>query len=128
MKISCSISIGELLDKVSILQIKKEKISNPEKQVHLTKELEELMTLSDSLAADHQEWIKKLYLVNLNLWEIEDLIRIKEKKKEFDDEFIELARSVYETNDMRFQIKNSVNDIFDSDIKEQKSYEEYTLR
>ena len=116
------ISVGELIDKITILEIKKEKIKDNDKLKKVEKELEELNKLN---TFDIHEEYKELKNINLKLWEIEDDIRIKERKKEFDDEFIELARSVYKTNDQRFNIKNIINIKLKSSINEVKSYEEF---
>jgi prophage tail gpP-like protein len=115
------ISIGELYDKFSILQIKKEKIVENEKKRFINKEIEYLQPYIDKFNLDFtiQEKIKH---INETLWEIEDKIRIKEKYQLFDDEFILLARMVYKTNDERHKIKCLINSIFDSEIKEMKSY------
>jgi len=115
------ISIGELYDKFSILQIKKEKIVEIGKKKFINKEIEYLQPYIDKFNLDFtiQEKIKN---INETLWEIEDKIRIKEQKQLFDDEFILLARMVYKTNDERHKIKSLINSIFDSEIKEIKSY------
>lgn len=120
---SCNvkISIGELYDKFSILQIKKEKINDTDKLTYINKEIENLNPLIDNFKLDHQI-LKHLIIVNQKLWEIEDKIRIKERMSEFDNEFIQLARSVYITNDERYTIKKQIDNIFNSEIKEIKSY------
>ena len=121
------ISIGELIDKYTILQIKSEKI----KDISKLKNIEiESKLLSDALQSKNyflifSKEIVELQSINEKLWIIEDSIREKEKKKEFDDEFIQLARSVYITNDIRFDIKNKINKISDSAIVEEKSYSKY---
>ena len=115
------ISIGELYDKLSILQIKKEKIKDIDKLSFINKEIEYLQPYIDkfSLELTIQKQMKN---INEKLWDIEDKIRIKETKQEFDAEFILLARMVYKTNDERHKIKNLINSIFNSEIKEIKSY------
>lgn len=124
MNIRCVISVGELLDKVSILVIKKEKISDKNKLAQVEKELKALDKEARQLA--HSEyWIDKIKLVNLTLWDIEDKIRMKERDGKYDDEFIELARAVYVTNDKRFEIKTEINKFYCSALVEQKSYERY---
>ena len=121
------ISIGELIDKYTILQIKSEKI----KDISKLKNIEiESKLLSDAIQSKNyflifSKEIVELQSINEKLWIIEDSIREKEKKKEFDDEFIQLARSVYITNDIRFDIKNKINKISDSAIVEEKSYSKY---
>ena len=116
------VSNGELIDKLTILEIKKEKISNDEKLIKINKEFNELIKLFDT---NFQYEYNELKKINLELWNIEDNIRVKEKNNEFDNEFIELARSVYKTNDKRFSIKNKINIKSKSEINEVKSYEKY---
>lgn len=126
MQIKIPISAGEYIDKLSILLIKKEKIKNSLKLKNIKKEIDLLLSESSVFRAqDLNMWTDKIKSVNLILWEIEDQIRIKEKNKEFDKEFIELARKVYYTNDERFAVKNEINTFFDSTIFEEKSYEDY---
>lgn len=120
---SCKINIsfGELYDKYSILQIKKEKINNTEKLTHINKEIECLTPLiNDSFLDDNI--FKELKKINQTLWDIEDNIRVKETKNEFDGEFILLARCVYKTNDQRYVVKSKIDGIFNSKIREIKSY------
>jgi asparagine synthetase A len=125
MKIETPISVGELFDKLTILDIKLAKISNPSllNYVKKEKELLEKLFVNFSHLKDLRD---DLYAVNLDLWGVEDSIRIKEKNLEFDAYFIELARSVYRLNDARFEIKNKINNILDSEIREVKSYESYS--
>ena len=124
MKISAS--IGEVVDKATILAIKVEKFTDSQKLANAKKELEVLLqSLSEiQLTPDSSEFgaLKK---VNLKLWDIEDQIRIKEQKKEFDAKFIELARSVYFNNDDRANIKREINLKFQSDLIEEKQYVSY---
>ena len=124
MKINVEISAGELIDKISILEIKSEKIKDPIKLLYINKEKKLLLQEANKLCADIN-WLLKIKEVNLKLWEIEDNIRAKERSKEFDQEFIRLARLVYFTNDERFKIKNEINSHYNSDIAEQKYYEKY---
>jgi hypothetical protein len=124
MNLYCEISAGELIDKISILEIKSEKIKDQIKLEHINKEKYILLKESEKLNL-YQKWLEKIKEVNLKLWKIEDSIREKERKKEFDQEFIELARSVYFINDQRFNIKNEINSFYRSNIIEQKSYEKY---
>lgn len=129
MIINIPASIGEVVDKLTILEIKKQKISEKEKLDIIHYEylkLEKILNESNILGLDKtKEFFKELYIINLELWEIEDKIRICEKKKNFGEEFLELARNVYITNDKRFSVKNEINLYFGSDIKEVKDYEEY---
>jgi len=119
------VSIGELLDKISILQIKLQEITDPKKLEFIGKEHFLLMQkLTDPTLIQHPKY-QELYQVNLNLWHIEDEIRLKEKHRDFGEEFIRLARSVYKTNDQRANIKKYFNDLFQSEITEVKSYEDY---
>tara|TARA_B100001057_G_C22606775_1_gene854993 strand:- start:459 stop:848 length:390 start_codon:yes stop_codon:yes gene_type:complete len=129
MEIQINISVGELIDKITILQIKKEKITNLEKVKKVTYELELLENSLNLFKARETEELKNLMnelkLINEKLWVIEDDIRLLEKNKKFESEFIELARSVYTTNDQRFEVKNKINKLFSSNVEEVKSYEEY---
>ena len=120
------VSNGELVDKVSILAIKSKKIKSQEKLKNIKKEYELLKEYMHRIGiTEESEIFKQLLKVNSELWEIEDKIRIKESKKEFDDDFIELARAVYFTNDKRFELKNKINESTDSGIKEMKEYVDY---
>ena len=126
MKVQANISLGELIDKISILKIKENKITDQEKLSHVKEELTLLESELEALELkDTKEHIKALYDVNCKLWDIEDEIRVKEKNGEYDDGFIQLARSVYLTNDQRFTLKNKINHLYGSNVKEVKSYEEY---
>ena len=127
MLINTPISLGELVDKISILMIKKNNISNSIKLQHVNKELEFLQkTLKKYISEDEiNEFILKLVNINSKLWNIEDDIRECERKKLFDQTFIDLARSVYFTNDERAKVKNDINKTFGSELVEVKSYEEY---
>jgi len=124
---SCTIpvSIGELWDKYSILRIKQSKINNPEKLYHIESEIKYLEPFIELYPIDIDIFKSDIYRCNLRLWEIEDKIREKEKSKIFNEEFIELARSVYITNDERCRIKTEINKRFNSCIYEVKSYSEY---
>lgn len=126
MKVQCPISIGELIDKLTILKIKSERITDQIKLKLVEQEINELESTLDSLKLkDLDSLYEELKKTNETLWEIEDQIRDKERAKKFDDEFISLARAVYITNDQRFEIKNKINYRFGSLIKEVKSYQEY---
>ncbi len=115
------ISFGELYDKYSILQIKKEKIKDPTKLIYINREIDYLQPFIDKYIIP-EELKNNITYINKELWEIEDNIREKENLKEFDNEFITLARAVYITNDKRSIIKNNINVFLDSEIKEIKSY------
>ena len=119
------ISIGELIDKITILEIKKDKLKNL-KLKNILNELSFLRAVLDENSIFiPDEIFLQLKSINLTLWDIEDKIRIKEKNKEFDNEFIELARSVYLNNDRRSETKKELNIMFNSEIIEEKSYEKY---
>ena len=127
-KILAEISAGELLDKLTILEIKLHKIENLEKKKVIKKEIMTLKKVSDKcidMNADVTLQYNLLKKTNEKLWLIEDKIRILEKEKNFDKEFIELARSVYINNDKRFKIKSKINVLMDSNIKEVKEYTDY---
>ncbi len=126
MEINASISVGELIDKITILEIKLQKIKDPKKLENINIELDSLNQHFTEIKNENLSQLKNnLKEVNLKLWQIEDDIRVCEKNQNFDKNFIELARSVYITNDQRFEIKNSINELFSSEIKEVKSYEQY---
>ena len=127
MLINTPISLGELVDKISILMIKKKNISDSIKLEHVAKELEFLqITLKKYISEDKiNKFIEELININSKLWKIEDDIRECERNKLFDQTFIDLARSVYFTNDQRAKIKNDINKNFGSELVEVKSYEEY---
>ena len=128
MNINVDLSIGEFFDKMTILEIKKERISDQDKLENINKEYSYLEGLLDKLSIrkeDVAEEVGKLKEVNEKLWIIEDDIREKERRSSFDAEFIELARSVYITNDQRSDIKRAINLKLGSDFVEEKSYEEY---
>lgn len=129
--ISVPVSFGELLDKVSILQIKSERMSDPAKLANVRRELDALNdTWSQSAQAriDIADLLAALKGVNERLWVIEDDIRIKESKQEFDAEFIALARSVYFENDERARIKRDINVKLGSALVEEKSYQDYRAK
>ena len=119
------VSVGELIDKITILEIKKKNMTGKKlKNVERELELLELLLKEENLEIDN-DLVHNLKKVNNTLWEIEDRIRIKESRKEFDNDFIELARSVYKENDRRASIKKEINYIFNSKISEEKSYKKY---
>jgi len=123
------ISIGELLDKISILEIKLLNIKDEKKSKNVYKELEVLNPYFQDLLDKYGIEIKGLYIklsnINKTLWNIEDGIREKEKVEEFDEEFVELARSVYITNDQRAAVKKEINLLTKSELVEEKSYSDY---
>jgi hypothetical protein len=125
MKVSIPVSVGELVDKLTILDIKLENITDENKLIHIRKEKEEL----EKLYADFTEMQANrdiLYQINRGLWIVEDELRRKEKQQEFDSDFVRFARDVYHINDKRFEIKSKINILTRSDIKEMKSYESYS--
>ena len=124
MKILIPVSIGELYDKISILRIKLEKINDKEKVNHIQNELNQLVEIAVKHPID-DDLFNKLLKVNKALWGIEDNIRIKEKRKQYDEIFIKFAQAVYITNDERSKIKKQINEKYESDIVEVKSYEKY---
>ena len=124
------VSDGEILDKMSILEIKLDKIENEDKLANIQKEYNTLKeTIGEPPWYEHvfrnYGFYWQLKEINETLWEIEDEIRIKEKKQEFDDVFIKLARQVYKTNDKRAEIKKEINVYTGSNLLEEKSYEDY---
>ena len=120
-----NVSIGELWDKYTILLIKNEKITNEEKRVLINKELELLCNNMKKYNFETNKLFVDLKDVNTKLWDIEDKIRIKESSNTFNEEFIQLARSVYFTNDIRADIKTQINKKFNSNIYEVKDYVKY---
>jgi len=127
MLINTPVSLGELLDKISILIIKEKNIVDDQKQYHIKNELDSLnKTLENSISRSQvKEYIEKLIEINSKLWLIEDDIRDCERKKQFDQKFIDLARAIYITNDRRSEIKLEINKKFGSKLVEVKSYEKY---
>ena len=122
------ISWGELLDKITILQIKLENLTSQDALNNVEWELKQLQAIffqSCPETIQPKELELELKKINQQLWDIEDKIRDKEKHKSFDDEFIQLARSVYITNDERARIKRRINETFGSDLIEEKSYADY---
>ena len=128
MQLQVPVSVGEVLDKITILQIKLAHISNAAKRVNIQNELDALLPLvaGDAFTTDQmQALMAELKSVNEALWDIEDDIREKEAAKSFDAEFIRLARAVYVTNDKRAEIKKQINLATGSALVEEKSYESY---
>tara|TARA_B100000686_G_C16096606_1_gene621186 strand:+ start:196 stop:597 length:402 start_codon:yes stop_codon:yes gene_type:complete len=127
-KILTEISAGELLDKISILEIKLAKIKDKESIFEINKEYESLKNTKNLNIKSSQNLEKltdQLKEINLKLWDIEDQKRICEKNKDFGKNFVDLARSVYLNNDRRAKIKSEINKILDSNIKEIKQYSDY---
>ena len=127
-KIHIETSAGELLDKITILEIKKEKISDQKSLEIIDKEyssLKDSVKKNIKISDEIKDLCSQLKEVNLKLWQIEDEIRLSEKNKKFDQKFIDLARSVYRYNDDRAKIKSKINQLSGSNIKEIKQYTKY---
>lgn len=132
-KVFVQTAIGELIDKITILEIKSEKITDPAKLKNINKELAILTELLEKLytkltlrkKTEAQKLKELLKTINEELWQIEDDIRDKERTKEFDKEFINIARSVYITNDERCRVKREINILLGSELVEEKSYKDY---
>jgi len=127
MIIHAPISVGELIDKITILQIKQERIQDPIKLKNVLKELDQLIDIHSRILtlnqlADTGPLFQQLYHVNNQLWDIEDSKRKHESEQKFNEEFVQLARQVYLKNDLRAKIKRDINLIVGSDIIEEKSY------
>jgi len=129
-KVISEISPGELLDKISILEIKLEKIKDKNSQEKIKSEYKILKKIQNS-SIEMSDKIKDLYRsvsnVNIKLWDIEDKLRICEQNKDFGKNFIELARGVYFNNDNRAKLKNEINEILKSNIREIKQYDNYKI-
>lgn len=120
------VSIGEIVDKLSILQIKLENITDKDKLVNIKKEFDYLYNIVFKDLKMQLDDYQRLLNINKQLWDIEDDIRDEERAKRFEDKFIELARAVYVTNDERSRIKKDINVKYGSDFVEEKSYQDYT--
>ena len=125
--VNAPISVGELMDKISILKIKKKNITDEKKLLFINEELQLLSSTLNAVVQDNKinEFLDKLIEVNSKLWKIEDDIRLCESNKKFDQHFIDLARAVYITNDKRSDIKLAINNHFGSTLIEVKSYAKY---
>ena len=125
--VNAPISVGELMDKISILKIKKKNITDEKKLLFINEELELLSSTLNAVVQDNRinEFLDKLIEVNSKLWKIEDDIRLCERNKKFNQHFIDLAREVYITNDKRADIKLAINNHFGSTLVEVKSYIKY---
>lgn len=119
------VSNGEIIDKLTIIQIKLERISDETKRGNLNREYTVLKEVSDTIIKIEDPLYKELFDVNCKLWDIEDKIRDLERRKDFGPEFIETARAVYFTNDKRSEIKRAINIRTSSGLIEEKSYEKY---
>ncbi|MDY0099572.1 MAG: DUF6165 family protein [Bacteroidales bacterium] len=119
------VSNGEIIDKLTIVRIKLERIKDESKLSNLQKEYRELRNASANILSESDPLYRDLYEINLALWDIEDKIRDFERRKDFGGEFIETARSVYICNDRRSEIKRQINIRTSSDLIEEKSYEKY---
>ena len=129
-KILTEISPGELLDKISILEIKLEKVEDKKSQEEIKREykiLKEIQTSSIKMTDKIKNLIQSVKNVNIELWDIEDKLRIYEKSKDFGKNFIELARGVYFNNDERAKLKNEINKTLESNIREIKQYINYKI-
>ncbi|MEA1887390.1 MAG: DUF6165 family protein [Bacteroidota bacterium] len=119
------VSNGEIIDKLTIIEIKLGRIRDKVKLENLRKELEVLEKAAEKIISRKDPLYSELYSINLRLWYIEDRIRKFEKEKNFGEEFIETARAVYLTNDRRAELKRIINEQTGSNLKEEKSYEDY---
>ncbi len=119
------VSNGEIIDKLTIIQIKLERIKDKTKLVNLQKEYDELISASTSILSTTDPLYSALYEVNCELWDIEDKIRDLERNKDFGEEFVSTARAVYFKNDKRSEIKREINIKTSSGLIEEKSYEKY---
>ena len=129
MKILAEISVGELFDKITILNIKLKKINDPEKLKNIKTELEVLIEQSNKIILDNKEAlnknVQKLQEINENLWDIENIKRECEANKDFGENFIKISRDVHFKNDIRASIKKEINLLSDSKITEEKEYSKY---
>lgn len=126
--LSIPVSFGEAADKLSILQIKQERIRDPARLASIQREIAPISEIINARAAGlpaFAEVFRQLKQINERLWEIEDRLREHERRQDFGVEFVGLARAVYLANDKRFRVKRSIDELFDSPIREEKSYGEY---
>ena len=129
MTLKVDVSAGELLDKITILEIKSERIKDEAKLRNVRKELDLLRNIwaeSPLSRSDISTQMEELKRVNESLWDIEDKVRLKEAAQTFDNEFVQLARSVYQINDKRSVIKRELNRLLGSELMEEKSYTDYS--
>jgi len=125
-----NVSTGEVFDKITILELKLLNLKDESKLNNVKKEYTELLFIYEvtdywNKQSELHELVYQLFDVNKKLWEVEDQLRIKEKNKQFDDNFIQLARSVYMYNDQRAALKKQINELTQSELIEEKSYEKY---
>jgi hypothetical protein len=125
LKMKIELSNGEIIDKLTIIQIKLERIKDAAKLINLKKEYEELKDASTSIISTEDPLYKALYKVNCDLWDIEDHIRDLERRKDFGEDFINTARSVYFRNDIRAKLKREISIKTGSGFIEEKHYEKY---
>jgi hypothetical protein len=128
-KITATISYGELVDKITILMIKSERITDPDKLRNIFKELHLLQETFNTFVGNREDiaqLMNRLKEVNEALWDVVDILRVKERLQEFGDEFLQLARNVYKINDQRSIIKRSIDTLLGSEIMEEKSYDSLT--
>ena len=124
MEIFIPVSLGELYDKISILEIKFQFIENENQKVNIKNELNKLQLIADKYSIDNNIYLT-LKNINLEIWHIEDKIREKERSKVFDSDFIKYAQTIYYKNDERAKVKREINEKYGSTIIEEKSYEKY---
>ena len=128
MKINIEVSLGELIDKLSILEIKLAKIEDKEKKSNIKKEYKLLKNEYTKVLKTHnnvKKYLEKIKIINLDIWCMEEDIRHLIRQEKFESEYINMAKKIQRTNDYRFEIKNEINKIFNSSLLEQKSYPEY---
>ncbi len=119
------VSNGEIADKLTIIEIKKERIKDKTKLANLVKEYKVLNEAIEKIIDKNHPLYRELYEINSRLWDIEDHIRDLERKKDFHDDFVQTSRSVYFTNDKRSEVKRKINELTGSMLTEEKSYEVY---
>ena len=125
MIVKVPVSVGELLDKVSILRIKLDKFQDEQRRANVRRELDALLETCQEYGLHHEDLETELVEVNTELWEVEDKLRVLESRADFGAEFIKLARGVYYTNDRRAAIKRRINEHFGSTLVEEKEYVKY---
>lgn len=125
MSLTIPVSFGELFDKITILEIKTERISSLEALKNIERELDALKKIRNKYIEIDPRLVSDLKMVNTEIWEVEDELRLCEKEKMFDERFVGMARSVYMFNDRRAALKKQINMRYNSDIKEEKSYSIY---
>lgn len=126
IEIFIPVSIGEIIDKMSILKIKSEKITDLKKQKQINEEfnrLKQTLAKHDLLGDSFDDFLKQLYYINLKIWDLEDKIRDKDRRAEFNHEFMQIAKEIHDNNDQRFLIKRKINEEYNSVISEFKSYD-----